>query len=223
MSHMKLRLRFGFAAPLIALAVLSACGNDAPTAATPTPMATPASYNVSKCLSQEVSPGVTVASLVVPDTLSINFANPAGFPNGRRLADPVIDIELSVLLLDLKKHNPGTLALLPLNPAANDRPFLTDFPYLAAPQGSPPVAAPAGTNFDFRSDPAAAYIRVDRMGQPAVATVLVHAASKTAFNDDSPSDDVAGKWGAEFTASLTDLQDELVDDLKAKGLTSCAT
>ncbi|CAN5279652.1 hypothetical protein BH09PSE3_BH09PSE3_07520 [soil metagenome] len=215
---------FTFAAPLVALVVLSACGNDASTVtAAPTPTETAASYDVTKCLTQEVAPGVTVASLVIPDTLSINFAAPAGFPNGRRLADPVIDVELAVLLLDLKKHNPGTLALLPLNPAANDLPFRADFPYLAAPQGSPPIPVAAGTDFDFRSDPASAYIRVDRMGQPAVATVLVHAGNKTAFNDDSPSDDAAGKWGAEFGGSLTDLQNELVDDLKAAGLTTCAT
>ncbi|WP_293883128.1 DUF4331 family protein [Sphingomonas sp.] len=214
---------FIIAAPLVALVALSACGNDAPTATVPTPMQTPASYEVSKCLSQEVAPGVTVASLVIPDTLSINFAAPAGFPNGRKLADPVIDIELAVLLLDLKKHNPGTLALLPLNPAANDLPFRPDFPYLAAPQGTPPIPAPAGTNFDFRSDPTTAYVRVDRMGQPAVATVLVHAGNKTAFNDDSPADDAPGKWGGEFTGSLVDLQNELVDDLKAANLTTCAT
>lgn len=73
------------------------------------------------------------APLVVPDTIAVNTTMPAGFPNGRQLADPVIDVTLAVVLLDLTVHNAGTLAGLPLNPPANDKAFLTTFPYLAAP------------------------------------------------------------------------------------------
>ncbi len=81
------------------------------------------------------------APLVVPDTLKINPAMPAGFPNGRALVDPVIDVTLAVVLLDLT--NPVgcggagctalTLAGVPVNPPANDEEFSADFPYLAAP------------------------------------------------------------------------------------------
>lgn len=39
--------------------------------------------------------------LIVPDTLKINTAMAAGFPNGRKLPDPVIDVTLAVILLDL--------------------------------------------------------------------------------------------------------------------------
>lgn len=73
--------------------------------------------------------------LIVPDTIVLNTAVAAGFPNGRKLPDQVIDITLAVVLLDLSTtgYTARTLANLPLNPAANDKAFLTTFPYLAAP------------------------------------------------------------------------------------------
>lgn len=75
------------------------------------------------------------APLVVPDVLAIDPAAAAGFPNGRLPADPVIDVTLALVLLDLtaKGQTAGTLANLPLNPAANDVDFLAEFPYLAPP------------------------------------------------------------------------------------------
>lgn len=98
------------------------------------------------CAAQAVAGGgPPVVSLVVPDTLQINPAADAGFPNGRRLADPVIDVTLAVILLDLESPTgcggsgctAGTLAALPLNPGANDSAFLTEFPYLAAAHPAP--------------------------------------------------------------------------------------
>jgi len=75
------------------------------------------------------------APLIVPDTLKIDTTATAGFPNGRLLTDPVMDITLAVVLLDLGQHGQtvSTLASLPLNPPANDEPFLATFPYLASP------------------------------------------------------------------------------------------
>jgi hypothetical protein len=75
------------------------------------------------------------APLVIPDTLKIDVSQPAGFPNGRRLQDPVVDITLAVVLLDLTVpgQTAASLASLPLNPPENDKPFLTDFPYVAEP------------------------------------------------------------------------------------------
>jgi len=75
------------------------------------------------------------APFVVPDTLKIDLAGTAGFPNGRKLADPVMDVTLALVLLDIKNgtHGVTTLAELPLNPPANDKAFLGDFPYLADP------------------------------------------------------------------------------------------
>lgn len=104
------------------------------------------------------------AAAVIPDVLKIDTDLTAGFhfdgttcapvANGRRLADPVIDIILAVLLVDLSQPIPdgwgvpcptkedpgapasvflsiGALGGLSLNPAANDVAFGTEFPYLA--------------------------------------------------------------------------------------------
>ena len=75
------------------------------------------------------------APLVVPDVLRIDASKTAGFPNGRRLADPVIDVTLAVILLDLMEpgQDAGTFAGVPVNPPENDKAFLDDFPYIADP------------------------------------------------------------------------------------------
>jgi hypothetical protein len=73
------------------------------------------------------------APLVVPDTIKIDPSMDSGFPNGRRPEDQVIDVTLAVLLLDLTVHSATALAELPLNPPANDKPFLDAFPYFAEP------------------------------------------------------------------------------------------
>ncbi len=81
---------------------------------------------------------------VAADTLKINLGIPptmtpnrfgviggdmAGFPNGRRLTDDVVDIEAQVLGGFLK----GNKRPLGDGVDQNDKPFLTAFPYLAAP------------------------------------------------------------------------------------------
>lgn len=73
------------------------------------------------------------APFVIPDVIAVDATTPSGFPNGRRLADPVMDIVLALLLLDLTTHEVTTLANDPLNPPANDVPFMDAFPYLAPP------------------------------------------------------------------------------------------
>jgi hypothetical protein len=75
------------------------------------------------------------APLVVPDVIHIDPEDPAGFPNGRLPADPVIDVTLALVLLDLTVPGQDVLlfANLPLNPPANDLPFPAEFPYLADP------------------------------------------------------------------------------------------
>lgn len=92
--------------------------------------------NLPDCVGQQVvANGPTVAALILPDTLKIDPSAAAGFPNGRKLADPVIDVTLSVILLDMTVHDPT--ALVGVNPTANDLgvegAFLTSFPYLHAP------------------------------------------------------------------------------------------
>ena len=73
------------------------------------------------------------APLVVPDTLKVDPEMPAGFPNGRMLPDPVIDVTLAVVMLDLSVHTATTLAEVPLNPPANDVAFSAEFPYVGEP------------------------------------------------------------------------------------------
>jgi hypothetical protein len=70
---------------------------------------------------------------VVPDTLKIDTTMAAGFPNGRLLSDPVMDVTLALLLLDLSMGGQTATSLVGvLNPAANDVPFEAAFPYVAA-------------------------------------------------------------------------------------------
>lgn len=231
------------ATPLALALMLPACDGDgggmappvavtptptpAPTPTpTPTPTPSPTSRNVTACLNQVIpgTGGATPTSLVIPDTVKLDFSRPNGFPNGRQLNDPVIDVTLAVLLLDLTKHSPGLLAGLPLNPP-NDNNNIATFPFLGVANGGA-VPQGTGTTFNFRTDPASSYTRVDRMGQPAVATALIGSSLKNAFNDANPSDDVAGTFvgGADgIVQQLTNLHNALADDLIAAGLTPCST
>lgn len=227
-----------FATPaLIApLLLLSACGGSDDTASpTPTPTATPtptssqppappgANFEVLPCLTQTAVPGRTVADLVVPDSIQVDFSQASGFPNGRRLEDPVIDVTLAALFLDLRREPVTRFAALPLNPPGNDLPFRASFPYLSAPQGSPPIGPVATSGFDFRNDPPSAYVRVDRMGMPAVATLAISSSTKTRFNDANPIDDSNLIFLPDITETLKGLTDALSDDLAARGLLMCAT
>lgn len=84
---------------------------------------------------------------VFPDVILLNTGMPTGFPNGRALEVPVIDIILAVLLLDVldgdKAFNFTTLQAFVdldgatdgqqgLSQSGNDLEFAADFPYLAA-------------------------------------------------------------------------------------------
>ena len=86
----------------------------------------------------------------VEDRFGVIGGDTAGFPNGRRLGDDVVDIELQVVAGILK----GNAVPLGDGVDQNDKPFLAGFPYLAAPDsgfdsrpstriepGHPPVPA----------------------------------------------------------------------------------
>ncbi len=218
---------------LLAALPLAACGGDDPTpqaTPTPTPAPTPTpsaalSYNVENCFTQAIpgTGGQTLRSLIIPDTLKLDLSRPSGFPNGRDLDDPVIDVTLAALFLDfaVTGQSPATFAQLPINPPANDKPFSTDFPFLAPPQGSPIVAATTGTTFDFRTDADSAFVQQDRMGMPAVATALIGSSLKNTYNDVTPTADAAGQFRADETAQLTALMNGLGDDLTGLGLKVC--
>src|SRR5215208_97516 len=99
-------------------------------------------------------PGLTqIGSSPVPaDTLKVNLGVPpsaspnrfgvlagdlAGFPNGRRLTDDVIDIELRVIAGALLKPEEGGKQI-PLGDGVdvNDKPFRATFPYVALPDSA---------------------------------------------------------------------------------------
>lgn len=210
---------------------LAGCGSGSPTPAatvtpSPAPPATITAYNVENCFTQVIpgSGGLTLRTMVVPDTVKLDLTRPSGFPNGRDLDDPVVDILIAVLFIDfaVTGQSPATFANLPLNPPGNDRPFSQTFPFLAPPQGSPPLAATTGIAFDFRTDPDSAFVQVDRMGIPAVALTLIGASQKLPYNDANPTVDASGQFRAEQTAFLTTLFDGIGDDLQALGLKICA-
>ena len=217
-------------ATLAATLLVCACGGSSPTPMpTPSPTPTPApatvSYNVENCFTQAVpgTGGQTLRSLIIPDTLKLDLTRESHFPNGRDLDDKVIDITLAALFLDftVTGQSPDTFANLPLNPPANDKPFSATFPFLAPPQGNPPLAATTGTSFNFRTDPDSAYVVVDRMGMPAVATALIGSSMKIAYNDATPTNDVAGQFRTEETNLLTGLYGNIADDLTRLGLRLC--
>lgn len=160
------------------------------------------------------------APIVVPDVLRINPSADAGFPNGRRLQDQVIDVTLAVVLLDLDAggQSATTLADIPLNPSENDAEFSSTFPYLAAP-GSGGSPSP----FQFADEAASAYTRVDRMGMPAIATAVIPSGRKDEYNAADPTDDEAGDFVSSIVASVEALHGALDDDLTGAGLTACAS
>lgn len=216
--------------PLAAImaVALSGCGGDGNdsgsssggSTSTSSGGATGQSVDVTPCINQKVG-ARTVGGLVVPDVIQLDLSQPSGFPNGRKLQDPVVDVTLAVLFLNLGVHGADTFAKIPLDPSGNDVPQPGAFPWLAPAQGSTPASG-VGGGFIFRTEFASAYTRVDRMGMPAVATALVSSSHKTAYNDDSPADDATGKWVPELTTVLTDLTKALADDLTSLKLTPCA-
>jgi len=62
-----------------------------------------------------------LADFLLPDVLTVDTSSSAGFPNGRGLADDVIDIELGLV----------TNGAVTSDCVANDSVFSNSFPYLA--------------------------------------------------------------------------------------------
>lgn len=82
---------------------------------------------------------------VIPDVVIFDPRRPAAFPNGRELTDDVVDLVGDEGVLATDCPTPGDPVLC--NPSANDLAFLTEFPYLAAPQGA--AAGAQGQIFTF--------------------------------------------------------------------------
>jgi Domain of unknown function (DUF4331) len=75
-----------------------------------------------------------VAPSATPNRFGVLASDLAGFPNGRRLADDVTDIELRVIAGALLKPSEGGKQI-PLGDGVdqNDKPFRSSFPYVALP------------------------------------------------------------------------------------------
>jgi hypothetical protein len=96
--------------------------------------------------SQKINKDAVAGSFVASEMLRLNLGVPVtaspnrlgalggdfqGYPNGRRLGDDVLDIELSVLEGALPPYSTG--AQIGDGVDSNDRPFSTTFPYVALP------------------------------------------------------------------------------------------
>jgi hypothetical protein len=82
---------------------------------------------------------VTIPASVNEDRAGVIGGDLAGFPNGRRLGDDVVDIALRVLEGALVPGSPDGVQGLGDGVNANDKPFLRTFPYVADPHsGSEP-------------------------------------------------------------------------------------
>lgn len=75
-------------------------------------------------LGNDSTRAAVLADILLPDILTVDVGNPAGFLNGRKLEDDVIDAELNLL-------TNGAITGDCID--ENDKDFLTVFPYLAAP------------------------------------------------------------------------------------------
>lgn len=228
--------RSALVAAMMALGGCGGAGSTRPAdpvvvAPAPTPAPTATTLDVLPCLQQVIPAdlgrlpaGTRVIDLVIPDTITIYPDKIVGFPNGRLLSDPVVDITLAVVLLDLSKpgQNAASFSAIPLNPAQATQLPLPNFPYANVPNGSPPLDPGTGTNFVFDTAPMSQYVQVDRMGMPAVATALIRSARKTAYSDANVQLDTANTFTFDLIDGLRFFAEPLQDDIAARGLTSCA-
>ena len=193
-----------------------------PTGPAPPPPVIGTAFNVERCLNQVTSDGRTTRQVMIPDLVTLDVTKPASFPNGRRLQDPVVDIEVAYLFLDLTRHSPFTLVNVPLNPLGLDQPLRTTFPFYANSFGTARLSTRDGTEFNFRTNPESEYVRVERVGVPAVSTINVLGPRKIAYNEGNPTQDVARTYEADITAGLENLAALIVDDIQGLSLSPCA-
>jgi len=127
--------------PVINTALIPAALKDAFNSGIPQNDGANFGPTILKTLSNFNTPGANVAILAavaLPDTLKFNVSQPDGFPNGRRLQDRPVDLELQ-LITGNPAVTDGTAAL------QTAKVYLSTFPYLGPPcQAAAPGTTPPG-------------------------------------------------------------------------------
>jgi Domain of unknown function (DUF4331) len=117
--------RFGL--PAIATVFIPTSSKDAYNTAAPSgDRATFQHFVIEKLTAFGTPNPQPLADFVQPDIQPVDLTKPTVFPNGRRLQDDVITAELGLIF-------GANAALNDDHVDANDKSFLTTFPYLAAP------------------------------------------------------------------------------------------
>ncbi|WP_239329946.1 DUF4331 domain-containing protein [Frankia sp. CiP3] len=83
--------------------------------------------------SEQLRLNMSIPPVANPNRLGVVGGDVAGFPNGRRLADDVVDIEIQAVEGVLLPNAPAAVKGLGDAVNANNTPFLGAFPYLALP------------------------------------------------------------------------------------------
>jgi len=87
----------------------------------------------------------SIAPVAQGNRLGVLGGDKAGFPNGRRLSDDVVDIELQALEGALRPNPPAAVKTLGDGVNANDKAFGQTFPYLALPTSGSATRAASGS------------------------------------------------------------------------------
>ena len=87
-------------------------------------------------LSEQLRLNMSIAPAAKPNRLGVLGNDPAGFPNGRRLADDVVDVTLQVAEGVLLPGHPKAAESLGDAVSLNDFPFRNAFPYVALPHNT---------------------------------------------------------------------------------------
>jgi hypothetical protein len=129
LRHEELRQEDRFGLPAIATVFIPTALKDAYNQAAPAgDRATFKSLIVAKLMAfgQDATSANALADALTPDIQPIDVSQPSGFLNGRNPVDDVITAELRLIF-------GSNAALNDDHVDANDKPFLTTFPYLAGP------------------------------------------------------------------------------------------